>query len=98
MALTVEVGGDPKLGADHDEGGFIPDYVKHFPKLEREIHVAAWAFLSAVASMKAQPPSTPDPPVAPPPPATGSGAGCLLMMSALLGGGALAGYLARRRS
>ena len=62
MALTVEVGGDPKLGADHDEGGFTPDYVKHFPKLEREIHVAAWAFLSAVASMKAQPPSTPDPP------------------------------------
>lgn len=62
MALTVEVGGDPKLGADHDEGGFTPDYVKHYPKLEREIHVAAWAFLSAVASMKAQPPSTPDPP------------------------------------
>ncbi len=83
MALTIEVGGDPRLGADHDEGGFTPDYVKHFPKLEREIHVAAWAFLSAVASMRAQPPSIPDQP-APPPPAASSGTGCLLMMVSCL--------------
>jgi murein tripeptide amidase MpaA len=121
MAFVIEIGGDPRLGADHDEGGFIPDYVKHFPKLEREIHVAAWAFLSAVASMRAQPPSIPDPPAPQPPPVSptsSTGAGCLVMLvsclllvasvvsvvlgaaglSALLGGGALAGYLARRRS
>ncbi|HEY7145486.1 MAG TPA: M14 family zinc carboxypeptidase [Streptosporangiaceae bacterium] len=119
MAFTIEAGGDPKLGADHDEGGFTPDYVQHFPKLEREIHVAAWAFLSAVASMKAPSPSTPDPPAAQPPPAGASGgSGCLMMLvscllligaaaaailgatglGALLGGGALAGYLARRRA
>jgi Zinc carboxypeptidase len=117
MSFTIEIGGDPDDGADHDEGGFSPNYVTQFPKLEREVHVAAWAFLSAVASMSAQPPSTPAAP-GPPPPATSSSGGCLMMLvscmllvaslvtivlgvaglGAVLGGGALAGYLARRRT
>ncbi|MGV8977819.1 MAG: M14 family zinc carboxypeptidase [Cellulomonas sp.] len=62
MSFTIEVGGDPKKGSDFDEGGFTPDYVKQFPKLEREIHVAAWAFLTAVAATNMQPASTPPPP------------------------------------
>ena len=66
MAFTIEVGGDPKLGADHDEGGFTPDYVQHFPKLEREIHVAAWAFLTAVAATNMVPASAPPAPAATP--------------------------------
>jgi hypothetical protein len=64
MSFTIEVGGDPKEGADHDEGGFTPDYVKHFPKLEREIHVAAWAFLTAVAATNMVPASAPPAPAA----------------------------------
>lgn len=73
MSFTIEVGGDPTLGADHDEGGFAPDFVKHYPKLEREIHVAAWAFLSAVAAINVEGPS------APPPPASGSSGTCLML-------------------
>jgi hypothetical protein len=116
-SFTIEVGGDPKDGPDYDEGGFSPDFVTQFPKLEREIHVAAWAFLSGVASLNAAPPAAPPGPNPLPPP-LGSGPGCLMMLvsclllvasvvsvvlgaaglSALLGGGALAGYLARRRS
>jgi Zinc carboxypeptidase len=65
-ALTIEVGGDPKQG-DNWEGGFSPDYVKDYPKLEREIHVAAWAFLSMAASMPFQAPVAPP---NPPPTAT----------------------------
>jgi hypothetical protein len=79
MAFTIEVGGDPSLGPDHDEGGFTPDYVKHYPKLEREIHVAAWGFLTAVAS------STVAPASAPPPPASGSSGGSCLTSAILLG-------------
>jgi Zinc carboxypeptidase len=62
MSFTVEVGGDVRQGSDYDEGGFTPDYVKNYPKLEREIHVAAWAFLTAVAASNVQPASAPPPP------------------------------------
>jgi murein tripeptide amidase MpaA len=79
-SFTIEVGGDPKKGADHDEGGFTPDYVKHYPKLEREIHVAAWAFLTAVAAMNVEPPSGP-----PPPSGSGSGSSSCLTTTLFLG-------------
>lgn len=36
FAYTIEVGGNPDLGADFDEGGFTPDYITQYPKLERE--------------------------------------------------------------
>jgi murein tripeptide amidase MpaA len=65
MAFTIEVGGDPKDGPDHDEGGFTPNYVTQYPKLEREIHLAAWAFLTAVASLSVEAPSAPAPPGSP---------------------------------
>jgi hypothetical protein len=58
LALTLEVGGDPKHG-DNWECGFSPHYVNHYPKLEREIHVAAWAFLSMAAGMPFQAPVVP---------------------------------------
>ena len=64
MAFTIEVGGNPAKGPDQDEGGFTPDYVKQFPKLEREIHVAAWAFLTAVAATNMVPAAPPPPPAA----------------------------------
>ncbi len=67
MAFTIEAGGDPKLGADHDEGGFAPDYVKHYPKIEREIHAALWGLLTAVAASSVQPPSAPPQPSPPAP-------------------------------
>ena len=69
QAFTLEVGGDPADGPDHDEGRFTPNYVNHYPKLEREIHVAAWTFLSMAAGTNFVQPE------APPPPA-GSGSGC----------------------
>jgi zinc carboxypeptidase len=59
MALTIEVGGDPSLGPDNDDGGFSPDYVNQYPKLEREVHAAAWAFLTAIAATGFQGPSAP---------------------------------------
>jgi Zinc carboxypeptidase len=62
MAYTLEVGGDPKLGANHQEGGFTPDYVKHYPKIEREIHVATFAFLTAIAARAVATPAAPAPP------------------------------------
>ena len=65
MALVVEVGGDPKLGPENDEGRFSPRYGLHFPKLEREIHVAAWTFLSMAGATAFQSPTPPDPPDAP---------------------------------
>jgi hypothetical protein len=65
MAFTIEVGGDVKLGPEHDEGGFTPDYVTQYPKLEREIHLAAWAFLTAVAALNVEAPSAPAPPGSP---------------------------------
>ena len=64
MSFTIEVGGNPGKGPDDDEGGFSPDYVTQFPKLEREIHVAAWAFLSAVAATSMAAASPPPPPAA----------------------------------
>jgi murein tripeptide amidase MpaA len=64
MSFTIEVGGNPGKGPDQDEGGFAPDYVTQFPKLEREIHVAAWAFLAAAAATNMQPASPPPPPSA----------------------------------
>jgi murein tripeptide amidase MpaA len=67
LAITLEVGGgDPKQ--PDWEGGFSPDYVKHYPKLEREIHVAAWAFLSMAAALPFQGPVAPPNP--PPPTST----------------------------
>jgi hypothetical protein len=59
-AITLEVGGDPKHG-DNWEGGFSPLYAEQFPKLEREIHVAAWAFLSMAAALPFQGPTSPVP-------------------------------------
>jgi murein tripeptide amidase MpaA len=50
MALVLEAGGDPRLGAAYNEGYFSPDYVKNYPKLEREIHVGAWTFLSMASA------------------------------------------------
>lgn len=69
QAFTLEAGGDPADGPDHNEGRFTPNYVNHYPKLEREIHVAAWTFLSMAAGTNFVQPE------APPPPA-GSGSGC----------------------
>jgi hypothetical protein len=62
MAFTIEAGGNPKLGAGYDENGFAPDPVKHYPKIEREIHAALWGFLTAVAATNVQPPSAPPQP------------------------------------
>ena len=64
LAITLEVGaGDPKQ--PDWEGGFSPDPVKHYPKLEREIHVAAWAFLSMAAALPFQGPAAPPNPAPP---------------------------------
>ncbi|HEY3878927.1 MAG TPA: M14 family zinc carboxypeptidase [Trebonia sp.] len=61
LSVTLEVGGgDPKK--PDWEGGFTPDYVKQYPKLEREIHVAAWAFLSMAAALPFQGPAAPPAP------------------------------------
>lgn len=84
MAFTIEIGGDPALGADHDEGGFSPDYVKQYPKLEREIHVAAWTFLSMAAGTMFQPPAAPPSPAPPPPASSGSGCSQLLLVLLLM--------------
>jgi murein tripeptide amidase MpaA len=65
LAITLEVGGGKPHQPDW-EGGFSPDRVKHYPKLEREIHVAAWAVLSMAAALPFQGPA------APPTPAPGS--------------------------
>ena len=98
MALTIEVGGDPSLGLEYDEGGFTPDYVTQYPKLEREIHVAAWAFLSSVAGAAVRPPSAP-----PPPPADGGShsSSCLsssiMLASAALTAATLGARAAGRR-
>jgi murein tripeptide amidase MpaA len=80
MAFTLEVGGDPAKGPDYNEGGFGPDYVKHYSKLEREIHVAAWAFLAMAAGTNFVPAASPPTPT--PPPAT-SGSSCLMLLVAL---------------
>jgi Zinc carboxypeptidase len=65
ISLCLEVGGDPKLGPENDEGRFSPNYGLHFPKLEREIHVAVWTFLSMAAGTPFEPPAPPDPPDGP---------------------------------
>jgi murein tripeptide amidase MpaA len=78
MAFTIEAGGDPKLGADHDEGGFAPDYVNHYPKIEREIHAALWGFLTAVAATNVQPPSPPPQPSPPAPAPSASSGNCFI--------------------
>lgn len=59
MAFTIEVGGDPKDGPEHDECGFNSDYVKFLPKIEREIHAALWGFLNTIAAITYEPPSAP---------------------------------------
>jgi hypothetical protein len=65
-AFTIEVGGDPNpmprnghAQVPLDEGGFSPHYVEQYPKLEREIHVAAWSFLKMAAGMPFQGPTKP---------------------------------------
>lgn len=82
MAFTLEAGGDPGQGASSNEGGFSPDYVKNYPKLEREIHVAAWTFLSMAAGTNFVPAASPPNPG--PPPARSSGSGCSAMLIALV--------------
>jgi Zinc carboxypeptidase len=83
FAYTIEIGGDPSLGPDNDDGGWSPDYVKQYPKLEREIHIAAWKFLSIVAATAFQAPSAPPTP-APPKPASSGSSGCLPLLLACL--------------
>jgi murein tripeptide amidase MpaA len=72
LAYTIEVGGDPAV-AGQDEGGFAPDYVKHYPKIEREIHAAVWAFITAAAASNKSAPQTP--PLPSPPPKVGGSDG-----------------------
>jgi murein tripeptide amidase MpaA len=66
MAFTIEVGSDKDDGSAEAEGGFNSDYVKYFPKIEREVHAALWGFLTAVAATNFQAASAPDPPAPPP--------------------------------
>lgn len=61
MAFTLEVGGDPAK-PDQDEGGFAPDYVTQYPKIEREVHAAAWSLLITVAALHFDGPRAPAPP------------------------------------
>jgi Zinc carboxypeptidase len=82
MAFTIEVGGK-MIDSNSDDGGFSPLYVEQYPKLEREIHVAAWTFLSIAAGTAYQAPS--------PPPTTqssstsaGAGSGCLMLMALMI--------------
>lgn len=58
MAFTMEAGGDPRVD---NEGGFSPDYVNQYPKLEREIHVAVWTFLSMASAQNFVAPKPPSP-------------------------------------
>ncbi len=62
VALTMESGGDPRLGADFDDGEFWPDHTTQFPKIEREIHAAVWSFLTQVAAAPVVPAGAPPPP------------------------------------
>jgi hypothetical protein len=61
MAFTMEAGGDPRKGPDYNEGGFSPDYVNQYPKLEREIHVGVWTFLSMASAQNFVAPKPPSP-------------------------------------
>jgi murein tripeptide amidase MpaA len=65
LAFTIEVGKAGSPGGD-DDGGFSPDFVRQYPKLEREIHAAVWGFLAAIVALPA-----PAPPPAPPGPTPG---------------------------
>jgi murein tripeptide amidase MpaA len=70
VALTMESGGDPRKGADAQDGEFWPDFTTQFPKIEREIHCAVWSFLTQVAATPVSGPSAPPSP--PPAPTTTS--------------------------
>jgi murein tripeptide amidase MpaA len=82
VALTMEAGADSTqgLGADYDDGGWLPDHVKQYPKIEREIHVAVWSFLTRLAGAGYQQPAAPlvpaPPPAVPVGPPAKSGDGC----------------------
>jgi Zinc carboxypeptidase len=82
MAFTIEVGGNPLDGPDHDEAGFNSDYVKFFPKIEREVHTALWGFLTAVAATHYQPSSAPPQPSPPAPPPTAKDTDCFVASAA----------------
>jgi Zinc carboxypeptidase len=74
-SMLMEVGTDIGMAsepgstaqpADLADGGFMPDYVKVYPKIEREVHVALWTFLMRAAGAPAQAPSDPlTPPAGP---------------------------------
>jgi Zinc carboxypeptidase len=81
MAFTIEVGGK-MVDSNSDDGGFSPDYVKQYPKLEREIHVAVWTFLSTAAGTAYQAPSPPPTSTSSTPVASGSG--CLLLIALMI--------------
>ena len=77
LAFTMEAGGDPRAPADanDDDGVFQPNHRTQYPKIEREIHAAVWAFLTGIAATPVQSPSAPAlparpsaPPTPPPPP------------------------------
>ncbi|MFC9999575.1 M14 family zinc carboxypeptidase [Nocardia sp. NPDC127526] len=47
LECGLERGGIPSDPTD-DDGGFWPDFVKQFPKVEREVHAALFGLLSAI--------------------------------------------------
>lgn len=75
VALTMEAGGDVRKlpAADFDEGGFWPNSQTQFPKIEREIHVAVWSFLTQVAAIPVSGPTAPLLPINAGRPSGGSG-------------------------
>jgi hypothetical protein len=73
--MTMEAGGDVRKlpAADFDEGGFWPNSQTQFPKIEREIHVAVWSFLTQVAAIPVSGPTAPLLPINAGRPSGGSG-------------------------
>lgn len=50
-AFTVECGFKPNkttVATDDDDGGFWPDFVNKYPKIEREVHAALFGLLKAI--------------------------------------------------
>jgi hypothetical protein len=83
VAFTIEVGGN-MLDSNSDDGGWSPDYVKNYPKLEREIHVAVWTFLSVAAGTAWQAPSAPPGTTSRPPASSSSCASSALMIALII--------------
>jgi Zinc carboxypeptidase len=48
FAYTLECGSNL-----NGEGGFHPNYITKYPKIEREVHAAIWGFLSHIAGVRA---------------------------------------------